>query len=72
MKLMINDILKEKKKTKYWLSKELGITKVNALRLANCKTQLIHFSLIEKLCDVLECTPNDLFKIDKAKKKESK
>ena len=45
MKLRILEILKEKGKTKYWLNMQLGMS----------------FSTLQALCEILECTPNDLF-----------
>ena len=59
----IKELLKKKGKTKYWLVKnmEMGYQTVDAMR--NNKTQGRRFETIEKLCKVLECTPNDLFVI---------
>ncbi len=59
----IKELLKKKVKTKYWLVKnmEMGYQTVDAMM--NNKTQGIRFETIEKLCKVLECTPNDLFVI---------
>ena len=61
--LNIKEILKRKGKTKYWLVKnlEMGYQTVDAMM--NNETSGIRFETIEKLCKVLECTPNDLFKI---------
>ena len=39
----------------------MGYQTVDAMM--NNKTQGIRFETIEKLCKVLECTPNDLFVI---------
>ena len=61
--LNIKEILKRKGKTKYWLVKnlEMGYQAVDAM-MSN-ETSGIRFETIEKLCKVLDCTPNDLFKI---------
>lgn len=61
MRLRILDILKEKKKTKYWLYIQLGLSYQNFNNLVNNKTGSIKFSNLEALCNILECTPNDLF-----------
>lgn len=61
MKLRILDILKEKGKTKYWLYIQLGLSYQNFNNLVNNKTKAIKFENIEALCDILSCTPNDLF-----------
>lgn len=35
----------------------------NLSRLKNNETDKIRFENIEKLCNILDCTPNDLFEI---------
>ena len=61
MKLRILEILKEKNKTKYWLYIQMGLSYQNFNNLVNNKTTSIKFSNLELLCNILECTPNDLF-----------
>lgn len=61
MKLRVLEILKEKKKTKYWLYIQMGLSYQNFNNLINNKTCSIKFSNLESLCNILECTPNDLF-----------
>ena len=61
MKLRILDILSEKKKTKYWLYIQMGLSYQNFSKLVNGNTKSIKFENLQALCDILECTPNDLF-----------
>ena len=61
MKLRILKILEEKGKTKYWLFIRLGLSYQNFNNLVNNKTKAIKFENLQALCDILECTPNDLF-----------
>ena len=61
MQLRILDILKEKKKTKYWLYIQLGLSYQNFNRIVNNETTSIKFDNLKTICDILECTPNDLF-----------
>ena len=61
MQLRILDILKEKKKTKYWLYIQLGLSYQNFNRIGNNETTSIKFDNLKTICDILECTPNDLF-----------
>ncbi len=61
MKLRILDILAKKGKTKYWLYIQLGLSYQNFNHLVNNETKAIKFENLEALCDILECTPNDLF-----------
>jgi len=60
MKVNIDDILKQKCKTRYWLAKEIEITYPNIMKLCNNKTESIKFDILERICIALECTPNDV------------
>lgn len=69
----IKEILKEKKRTKYWLIKEMGCSYQAMSAVMDNNTKGIKFETIEKLCTILECTPNDLikFKEDKEERKRN-
>ena len=59
--LNVLELLKKQGRTKYWLYKQLGMSYQNFDRMYNNKTKSIRFENIEILCQLLECTPNDLF-----------
>ena len=61
MKLRVLEILKEKGKTKYWLNMQMGLSYQNFNNMVNNNTKGIKFDNLQALCDILECTPNDLF-----------
>lgn len=61
MRLRILDILKAKNKTKYWLYNQMGLCYQNFNRIVNNQTTGIKFENLKTICDILECTPNDLF-----------
>lgn len=61
MHLRIDEILKEKGKTKYLLYNQLGLSYQNFNKIINNQTSGIKFENLKSLCDILECTPNDLF-----------
>lgn len=63
-KLVVLDLLEQRGKTKYWLYKQLGMSYRNFSQMVNNRTKSIRYEMIETLCQVLECTPNDLFAID--------
>lgn len=65
MQVEIDKILKERNKTRYWLSKETGITYTNISNLANNKTSSIKFEVLESICEALECSPNDILILKK-------
>ena len=61
LKIDVERLLKEKGKTKYWLWKKTNLTYTNFDNLIKNRTKSIRYANLEKLCEVLECTPNDLF-----------
>lgn len=63
----IKELLKEKGKTKYWLIKNMEGGYQSISHMMNNETTGIKFETIEKLCKLLECEPNDLFKIKQKK-----
>ena len=64
VRLNILALLKQKGKTKYWLYKQLGMSYQNFNKMVNNQTRSIKLERIETLCQILDCTPNDLFLID--------
>ncbi len=56
-------LLEKKGKTKYWLYKQLGMSYQNFNRMVNYETKSIRYENIETLCLLLDCSPNDLFRI---------
>ena len=61
MKLRVLEILRKKGKTKYWLYIQLGLSYQNFNRLVNNQTTSIKLANLESLCEILNCTPNELF-----------
>ena len=66
IKLNVDEILTQKGLTRYKLFNALNtispISYTNFNNLLSNKTQSIKYEMIEKLCNILECEPNDLFK----------
>lgn len=64
VELNVDSLLKQKSKSRYWLFNELNALKpmsyTNFLNLIDSRTQSIKYIYIERLCQILECTPNDL------------
>lgn len=61
LELNVLELLKKKGKTKYWLFVQMDMTYTNFNNIITNKTKSIKYSNIEKLCQILECKPNDLF-----------
>ena len=64
IRLDVLELLKQREKTNYWLYKQLGMSYQNFNRMVNNETKSIRYEMVETLCQVLECTPNDLFEIN--------
>lgn len=46
------------------LSKQVGITEVNLSKLKNAHVKAVKLSTLDKLCEVLDCQPGDLFRYE--------
>ncbi len=64
IKTNVQAILDEKNKTRYWLVKEMQTTYKTVNKLCDNTLTGLQLETIEKLCVILECTPNDLFTIE--------
>ena len=64
IQLQVLPLLEKQGKTKYWLYKQLGMSYQNFNRMVNNETKSIRYETLEVLCQLLICTPNDLFKIE--------
>ena len=61
IKVNIEELLKQNKKSKYWLCKNMNITSRNLNKIIRGETISISFKYIEEICILLNCTPGDLF-----------
>lgn len=64
MTFKIDDILAERKSSRYQLAKQTGISEGALGRICRNETSSIEFSTIEKICKALNCTPNDIIIFD--------
>ncbi len=63
IKLDVLNLLEKSGKTKYWLYKQLGMSYQNFSRMINNETKSIQYENIDALCQIFNCTPNELFKM---------
>ena len=65
LRLNVDNLLKKNNKSRYWLYNQLNIvspiSSTNFLNMIDNRTKSIKYENIEKLCNILDCTPNDLF-----------
>lgn len=66
----INELLKKKKKSKYWFIKNMEGGYQSLSHLMNNQTKAIHFETLEKMCDLFDCEIGELIIIKKDKRKE--
>ena len=60
IELRIDQLLKARERTFYWLAKETGISHTTLWRLKKGKALGINFITLEKLCGTLDCQPGDV------------
>ncbi len=60
VKLNALKLLEEKGKTKYWLYKQLGMSYQNFNKMVNNETKSVQYEMINAMCNIFDCTPNDL------------
>lgn len=56
----LDHLLKQQKRTFYWLAKETGISHTTLWRLKKDKAMGINFDTLEKICQALSCNPGDV------------
>jgi putative transcriptional regulator len=63
----IDQLLKERKRSFYWLAKETGVSHTTLWRLKKDKAQGITFNTLERICETLKCQPGDVLKVRQEK-----
>ena len=69
MKISIQQQLQAKDMTRYELARKIGVTYPTIDKIYKGDSTSIKLEILESLCNVLECTPNDIliFKKDDTK-----
>ncbi len=67
VRLNVLELLRQQGHTKYWLYIQLGMSYQNFNRMVNNQTASIRYENIEALCQILNCTPNELFVFEEDK-----
>ncbi|MBQ2903654.1 MAG: helix-turn-helix transcriptional regulator [Clostridia bacterium] len=65
IKTNVQKLLNERGKTRYWLVKQMQTTYKTVNKLCDNTLTGIQLETIEKLCNLLDCTPGDLFTVEK-------
>lgn len=67
VQVKLDEILENRGRSAYWLSKQTDISEVSLYKLRRGKTGGIQFDTLERICKALECTPGDLLVIEDTK-----
>ena len=67
IRVQIDQLLKERQRSFYWLAKETGVSHTTLWRLKKDKAQGITFNTLEKICQKLKCQPGDVLKVRREK-----
>ena len=70
MTFALDKILKDRNIPMLQLQKQLGISYPALNNLCKLKVSKISFESLEKICNILSCTPNDLFEFEFENKEE--
>jgi putative transcriptional regulator len=60
IEIRIDELLKNRGRSFYWLAKETGISHTTLWRLKKGKALGINFETLEKMCETLNCQPGDV------------
>jgi putative transcriptional regulator len=72
IEVRIDQLLKARGRTFYWLAKETGISHTTLWRLKKGKSLGINFITLEKLCGALDCQPGDVFTFMNQKRRRTR
>ena len=67
IRVQIDQLLKERRRSFYWLAKQSGVSHTTLWRLKKDKAQEITFNTLEKICQKLKCQPGDILKVRREK-----
>ena len=68
IEIRIDELLKSRGRSFYWLAKETGISHTTLWRLKKGKALGINFETLEKMCEALACQPGDMLSHTNRKK----
>jgi putative transcriptional regulator len=71
IRVQIDQLLKARGRTFYWLAKETGVSHTTLWRLKKDKAQGITFNTLEAICRTLKCQPGDVLRVARNKSAKS-
>jgi putative transcriptional regulator len=70
IQVQLNELLKARGKSRYWLAKQAHITQNAIANLSKGKTQRIDFATLDAICNALDCQPGDVLLHTSEKEKQ--
>ena len=68
--LRLDRVMADRKMSLNELSEKVGVANVNLSKLKNGHVSAIRFSMLEAICDVLDCQPGDILEYQRMEKNE--
>ena len=72
IKFRIEEILRKREQSLYWLARTTGVSYTTLWRLTKDRSLGVNFATLEKLCVALRCGPGDLLLLETDSKEKSK
>jgi putative transcriptional regulator len=69
VKVPLEELVASRGKSMYWLAKETNTSYTALWNLKEGRTQSVNLEILEKICNALNCTPNDLLLINSTQNK---
>lgn len=70
IKFRIDEVLRQRGQSMYWLARETGVSYTTLWRLTKNRALGINFATLEKLCVALGCRPGDLMETEEDREEE--
>ena len=65
IRIKLDKMLKKRNMSSVELAEKIGITTANLSILKTNKGKAIRFSTLDKICEVLDCSPGDILEYEK-------
>jgi putative transcriptional regulator len=72
IKMALNELLQERGRSLYWLTKQIGTDYTTMHRFKSGKAAGVTFDMLGRICEALECMPSDLLVVVDEKQEAKK
>ena len=71
IRVRLEDLLREKGKSRYWLAKQTGLTPLTITKLFRGETNGIDFPTLNAICKALNCQTSEVIKFENEEQEEN-